>query len=127
MKSLGEWAHGMGVSDMLDPDEVSEQAVRACTFASAFVDFEGMSDADGIPVVTDADIDINTPLTRFEWALVSPLFSLYCQRKVALMLEASRPLQVDVFGRSVGEIDGEIRQLEDDYSRRTFMEQCVSV
>ena len=58
MKSLGEWARGMGVSDMLDPDEVSEQAVRACTFASAFVDFEGLSDADGIPVVTDADIDI---------------------------------------------------------------------
>ena len=127
MQSLGEWAHNMGVSDMLTFDEVNEQAIRACKFASAFVDIEGLSDTDGNPVVTDGVIDIDTPLTRFEWALISPLFSLYCQRKVALMLEASRPLQVDVFGRSVGEIDGEIRQLEDDYSRRTYMEQCVSV
>ena len=57
MQSLGEWAHSMGVSDMLTFGEVNEQAIRACKFASAFVDIEGLSDTDGNPVVTPLHAD----------------------------------------------------------------------
>lgn len=127
MATLRKWAMSMDVNDMLDDDEVGAQALRACTFASAFVNFEKEVDSDGNMIVVDAEITLDTELSRFDWGLISPLFALYCQRKVALMLEASRPLQVEVFGRSVGEIDSEIRQLEDDYSRRTFMEQCSTI
>lgn len=127
MKKLLEWAIAQGNGMMLSLEDIELCAVNAALFASAFVDFEGEADEEGEPVATDAPIVLTMEISRYHWALISPLFTLYCQRKEAVLLEASRPLMVEVFGRTVSEIDSEIRQLEDDFSRRVFMRTCFTV
>lgn len=127
MKKLAEWAKEQGNGSMLTPEDIGLCAVNAALFASAFIDFEGVTDFEVEPELGDEPIVLDMELSRYHWTLISPLFSLYCQRKEAILLEASRPLMVEVFGRTVSEIDSEIRQLEDDFSRRTFMRTCFSI
>jgi hypothetical protein len=55
------------------------------------------------------------------------LFLLYVERETALQLEASRGLGLDVFGRSSGEVAGDIAQAEAEMPHRAFCKPIVSV
>ena len=108
---------------MLDTDQVTALAVAAATFhhgfarmESAWVALEADPEAD-----PDIPIDAETPLTDSEWALIRPLFLLYIERETAMMLEASRGLGVDVFGRSTSEVATDITLMEQEMPKRAFL------
>lgn len=72
-------------------------------------------------------IDGDTLITVGEWAIIRPLFFLYCERETALNLEASRGLGTEPYGRSTSEIQSEIVQYEADMSQKAFLEQAVII
>lgn len=82
--------------------------------------------ADEIHDVIDAsnsiDGDQDFDLNPSEYAVIKRLFELYVERENAMHIEASRGLGVDVFGRTVSEIEQEIIQAEQDLPKRAFME-----
>ena len=59
-------------------------------------------------------------LSHSEWAIIKPLFYLYIERENALHLEASRVLGVDVYGRSVSEVKGDIANYHDQMHLKAF-------
>jgi len=59
-------------------------------------------------------------LSHSEWAIIKPLFYLYIERENALHLEASRVLGVDVYGRSVSEVQGEISNYHEQMHLKAF-------
>ena len=59
--------------------------------------------------------------------MIRPLFVLYVERETAVQLEASRALGVEVFGRTVSEIDGEITQYESMLPEKAFCQPVITV
>lgn len=74
-----------------------------------------------------ADITLDTELTAGEWALIRPLFLLYCEREQALVLESGRVMGVDVFGRQSSEIGPDIQQAESDFGRKAFVQPVMTI
>ena len=114
---------------MLDPDPVTAQAVAAARFYGGFARLDEpwarlAVDPDAPDLAT---IDATTPLSDSEWALVRPLFLLYLERETALMLEASRGLGVDVFGRSTSEIATDITLVEQEMAHRAFLFPVLTI
>jgi hypothetical protein len=114
---------------MLDPVSVTAQAIAAATFYRGFALLEehwGRLEDDPLapPLM---ELDGNTLLTDSEWALIKPLFLLYVERETALMLEASRGLGVDVFGRATSEIAGDITAIEQEMAHRAFVYPAFTV
>lgn len=62
-----------------------------------------------------------------ELAIINPLFRLYVERENAQHLEASRALGLEVYGRSVAEVQGDIVQLEAELPMAAFFEPIISV
>lgn len=91
-------------------------------------------DRDMVPVIHTA-IDASNgstgaqdfDLTLSEWAIIKPIFDLYLEHENATHLEASRGMGVDVFGRSVSEIQADITQREMDLPKAAFLEFPVSI
>jgi hypothetical protein len=69
----------------------------------------------------------NFYLTPSEYSIIRPLFELYVEHENAMMLEASRGLGVDVFGRTVSEIAQDITQREMDLPKQAFMEPAETI
>lgn len=67
------------------------------------------------------------PITESDWALIRPLFLLYCEREQALMLESSRVMGVDVFGRATSEVQGDITAYESDLPRKAFIQPAFTI
>lgn len=86
-------------------------------------------DTPGEPIAPAmlADIDASTELTAGEWALIRPLFLLYCEREQALVLESGRVLGVDVFGRQSSEIGPDITQAENELRRGAFFQPVITI
>jgi hypothetical protein len=57
-------------------------------------------------------LTFETDLTDGEWALIRPLYMLYIERANAVALEASRTLGVEMYGRTVSEIQQDIDREE---------------
>lgn len=72
-------------------------------------------------------INGETMLTAGEWAIIRPLFFLYCERETALNLEASRGMGAEAYGRSSSEIQSEITQYEADMPQKAFLEPVVII
>jgi hypothetical protein len=72
-------------------------------------------------------IDESCELTDSEWAVIRPLFLLYVERENAIYLEASRGMGLDIYGRSVSEISGDITQFELELPRLAFSREIVTV
>lgn len=114
---------------MLDPEQVTAQAVAAARLYRGFARLDEHwarleTDPDAPELAT---IDATTPLSDSEWALIRPLFLLYLERETALMLEASRGLGVDVFGRSTSEIATDISMTEQEMAHRAFLFPAITV
>jgi hypothetical protein len=105
---------------MLDATAVQNTALNAARYCATYVNWH-----PDTPL--DSSLTAQTELTIHDWGIITPLFIAYIAREEAKLLEASRIMGVDVFGRSVSEIEAEIRTLEDDLSRRLFMEDCFSL
>ena len=125
--AAARYCGGYGAFDALLPATASE-----LTFPEASDPSESSSSYPRFPVPDNlypaSDfVELDTPLTQSEWAIVRPLFILYVERENAVYLEASRSLGVDVYGRSASEIAQDIVQKEMDVQRLMFCMPIVTV
>lgn len=72
-------------------------------------------------------ITVDTEVTASDWALIRPLFLLYCEREQALMLESSRVMGVDVFGRSSSEVQQDITTYEAELPQKAFIQPAFTI
>lgn len=116
--------------NLLDTETVLAQAVAAASFYAGYAAITSRIPA---PVVFPAlpapapVISGDTEISESEWALIRPLFMLYVERETALQLEASRGMGMDVYGRSTGEIAGDITQAEAELPRLAFCSVIITV
>ncbi len=136
---------------VLSESEVMECALRAVRYYAAYGDIRSISGSDplqgaagagapvpapldpepviaqGLPIKSMALISDSTELTPGEWAIASPLFTVYVEKENALRLEATRGLGVDVFGRSVSEIAADIPVREQEVRQLAFQIALITV
>ncbi|MDF0506607.1 hypothetical protein POK33_38295 [Burkholderia cenocepacia] len=80
------------------------------------------------PMPEPGSLSLETAITDSEWAIIRPLFMLYVERENARALEASRGLGVDPYGRSVDQIEGDIRQYEvTELPRLAFQQHAETI
>jgi len=82
---------------------------------------------DPIDAGNDATGDQNFDLTPSEYGIIRPLFELYVELETATMLEASRGMGSEVFGRSVSEISQDITNKEMALPKEAFVEPAVTI
>ena len=85
--------------------------------------FDSLSDDHSFKI----EIDINYCIIDDEWAIIRPLFDLYVERENAIYLEASRGVGIDVFGRTVSEVNADIAAEEAELPNLAFDEPIVTV
>lgn len=115
-------AHNVG--SLLDDETVGKHLMRAvrayagyATISALPLATDGIHSAVPVDDVVDAnDFDLNPS----ELAIVQPLFKLYCEYDNAVMLEASRGLGVDAFGRTTSEITANIQEAEANLPMAAF-------
>ena len=112
---------------VLTEAEVTTAMVKAVRFFAGYAVLAHFASQSTPITPTVTQIDNTVALTTSEWAIIQPLFNAYVDHENALRLEASRGLGLDVFGRSVSEMAGEIKQLEADLPRKAFYQAIVSV
>lgn len=78
-------------------------------------------------ILTITDITPATTLTASEWGIIKPLFNLYCEYNNALLLESTRAMGLDVYGRASSEIKQDITIYEDDLPHKCFIEDMFTV
>lgn len=108
---------------MLNSTVIEAQAVAAVNFYAGYAVLTAFrAILEPYPAVTLA-IDISVS----EWAIIRGLFLLYIEREEAKYWESSRGLGVDVAGRSVGEVQGDIANYEMELPRRAFYQDIITV
>jgi len=112
---------------VLTEAEVTTAIVKAVRFFAGYATLAHFANQPTPITPTVTQIDSTVALTTSEWAIIQPLFNAYVDHENAIRLEASRGLGLDVFGRSVSELAGEIKQLEADLPRKAFYQAIVSV
>ncbi|WP_321946574.1 hypothetical protein [Paraburkholderia sp. J10-1] len=116
------WSFSLVVSD----EDVERQA------SNALRQYLGWADIAKPPSRAHLDSKAGdlceTVLSDSEWSLVKPLFMLYVERENARGWEASRGQGVDVPGRSIDQIESDIRQYElSDLPRFAFIQLPFTV
>jgi hypothetical protein len=123
---------------VLDEVQTRKAAIAAARYFASYGDIRSLSQADtlleapgaagqypaepepvppqrgALPIKALALIDGDTVVSVGEWAVIGPLFLLYTERLRAQMVEATRGLGVDVFGRSVSEIEQDITRMQEE-------------
>lgn len=120
------------VGNMLDVTDLTAIALRAVRFYQGYAVLEEhaaipIADPAPVPPVPFPEITESTDISNSEWAIINPLFLYYVEQGNAYMLEASRGMGVDVYGRSVSEIQGDINQYEADMHHKAFCRPVVSL
>ncbi len=125
----------MNIFELVDEHLTAEQSTgnlidvprgRACGIEAArmYAGFGALTDSTVINL--DA-ITGNTILDVSEWAVIKPLFMLYIERESSKVVEASRGMGVEMFGRAVSEVVADILQYERDLPRLAFEQEPWSV
>lgn len=133
MKTISAWAAAFHdderpAGNILAPAAIVAQAVAAARFYAGYAALETFRGADeDTPDEIDPEITPDTELSVSEWAIVRPLFLYYVERETAIELEASRVMGVDVFGRSVSEVQQDIAAYEAEMSHKAFRQPIVTV
>jgi hypothetical protein len=96
------WTFGL----IIDGADVQKQACAAARQYLAWGDIASVAEGEAWGVDEHCDV------TASEWGIIKPLVLLYVERENARALEASRGTGVDVYGRSVSEIEQSIAQYE---------------
>lgn len=106
---------GIVVSD----DTILAQAIKATRYYHGYGNLTYLDD--------DVMVQESTLLERSESAVITPLFELYVERENALILESSRALGVEVYGRTVSEISSDITQKELEIQNLAFAHEFFTV
>lgn len=116
------WAFGL----VIDDADIKKQACNAARLYLTWGDIASLATSD--PSVALDDVDENCDITPGEWGVIKALHVLYVERENARALEASRGNGVDVYGRTVSEIDQAITQYESqDLPRAAFSQLPESI
>ena len=112
---------------MLSEEFVARILKKAVRFYCGYAKLSGGAFAsdeihDPINAANDVGGGQDFDLTPSEYGIIRPLFDLYVEHENAMMLEASRGLGVDVFGRTVSEIQQDINLMEAELPKKAFME-----
>jgi hypothetical protein len=83
--------------------------------------------AEPLPPIPFTELAETTVVSPSDWAIIRPLFLLYCEREQALMLEASRVMGVDVFGRASSEVQMDINTAESELPQKAFIQPVFSI
>lgn len=116
--------------NLLDLESVLAQATAAASFYAGYARITSRIPAPVEPPAVPAPmaaISGATEISESEWALIRPLFLLYIERETALQLEASRGMGMDVYGRSTGEVAGDITQAEAELPRLAFSSAIITI
>ena len=108
---------------IIDDAQVVRQLIAATRLYAAY----GALKHGTEPVPEFEGITEDTELSLGEWGMIRPLFVLYVERETAVQLEASRAMGVEVFGRTVSEISGEITQYESMLPQKAFCQPVITV
>lgn len=106
---------------MLERTQVVAYAVAAVRF------YMGWACLQDETVEALDDVAEGTDLTAGEWAIIGPLFTLYVERQVALVVESSRGLGVDPPGRSTSEVESAIQATEQALPQLAYSEPSFLV
>lgn len=122
--------HERPIGTVLSDDILLSQGVAATLKYSGYGVI--LSRAEQIDVFTmlpipNLPLDETCELTDSEWAIIRPLFMLYVERENAVYLEASRGMGLDVYGRSVSEITGDITNFEIELPKLAFCRGIISI
>lgn len=110
---------------VLDNKQVGRNLKQAVRFYSGYAP---LLNALALPDSTNSiEDEQDLTLSDSEYALIKPLFYLYCELENAMNLESSRALGIDVYGRSVSEIQGDIRERETAMAHDAAFEPIVSI
>jgi len=105
-----------GVEDRCDPEPQVSQWPAPGTEVHTPIDatngFSGSQDFD---------------LTPSEYALIWPLFRLYIELENATALESSRGMGAEIYGRTTGEIQVEIGQVEERMERLAYRFEVITI
>jgi hypothetical protein len=111
-----EWVHG----NLID-DDIERQAVAAARQFLGWGEIAALVSPDDDPDAPALELTVETELTNSEWAVIKPLFLLYVERENARALEASRTQGVEMYGRTVSEVEADITRYEEgDLPRFAF-------
>lgn len=111
---------------LLGVDQVGALAVAALRFFAGYAQIEADYEAEEGILPPPIGYDLDTCVNLSEWALIKPLFMLYVEREAGIQLEASRGMGIDVFGRSVSEIEQDIRGYEASLPLQAFTQPVLS-
>ncbi|MAK91983.1 MAG: hypothetical protein CMI13_12205 [Oleibacter sp.] len=106
---------------VIEPDQIQEQIIKAIRKYAGYGCIEAL-EADPARA-----IDENLTLTQSEWAVIQPLFSVYCEYVQAVQMEASRLYGVGEFGRGSSEVMSDIRTLETELPGKAFTGEVITI
>lgn len=104
---------------VVDEVVIEAQAIKAVKYYLGFGNLSHVSE--------DNNLTLSSSLNKSEWAVIMPLFELYVERENALILESSRALGVEVYGRSVSEVANDITQKELEIQNLAFSHEFFTV
>jgi hypothetical protein len=79
------------------------------------------------PPIPFEELTDATVVSPSDWSIIRPLFLLYCEREQALMLESTRVMGADVFGRSSSEVQQDINTAEAELPQKAFIQPVFSI
>ncbi len=126
---------GYGHVDVLsfEPPEKPVEPPAPVDPLAMLIDFTGkpkrlIDEPTGLPLPSISfDVPEATEVSLSDWSIIRPLFLLYCEREQALMLEASRVMGVDVFGRASSEVQQDINTAEAELPQKAFIQPVFSI
>lgn len=117
---------GLTTGNVVPDAQVQQALIDAVRKYIAYADLKERKPPNN-DVLTISDIASTTTLTASEWGIIQPLFKLYAEQLNAKILEATRGMGLDVYGRSVSEVAADIAIYEEDLPHKCFDEDMFSV
>lgn len=119
---LADWASDFqrnepAAASIVDPPKVAALAVSAARYYAGYAAL-----ASAPNPITD-----QTEVSESEWAVIGDLFRLMVERERALMLEATRGLGADPYGRSAAEVAQDITALKERIPLLAFHQPVETV
>lgn len=128
---INSYLDPLPVGLVLDRTDVEKALKEAIRFYAGYATLSGLPlAADGIHSDINATNGIDDPefeLNHSEWSIIKPLFERYVEKTNQVALEATRGMGLDVYGRTVSEIQMDIATLEAEMPQKAFYEPFFSV
>lgn len=103
-------------------EQVLQCAIMATRFYAGWATLEDPASQGSVFSIT-----ADTTVSRDEWAIIAPLFHLYCDREHAVVVESSATAGLQPVGRSSSEVSSDIQLAENELPQKAYVEPAWSV